>query len=436
MDIQSVDTKQNNSVLLYNYTKNGMAVLAYGYTISDSPASVEFTGSDITVPIYNWKFSQTRRNVTKNEQRDKKLRLCILSDGKHIVKHVYNEHTYDITIDVEILDEFFQGGDDQVFRVNTINLSVNTIDEPALASLYFNTHGILLDFVETAKKKLVELFDSVDSTEKITKRLIYKDSYWQKMNVQSRSIDNVFLPKGIKEKTIQFITEFLDEDNHKDYIKFGKPYKCNILLHGLPGSGKTSLISAIAGEIDSNIGVLSLNHKTDDMDLSEALRSFAEQDYESDVDKCRILVIEDIDCMFTGRKKDDDARTPATFSGILNCLDGMCRMEGIIIFMTANDITKLDKALIRPGRVDYKLEFKYADKYQVKQMYKTFYGDEVEHYNTFKRKYGSKEFTTASLYQFFFQYRKSAEDMIANLDEFGELISEKTDIGLGENLYN
>ena len=102
------------------------------------------------------------------------------------------------------------------------------------------------------------------------------------------------------------------------------------------------------------------------MNLSEALRSFIDQDVDNG--RCRVLVIEDIDCIFDGRKKDSDTYSPITFSGILNCLDGMCRMEGLIIFLTANDVTKLDSALIRPGRIDYKLEFTHINEYQMKNM--------------------------------------------------------------------
>ena len=43
-----------------------------------------------------------------------------------------------------------------------------------------------------------------------------------------------------------------------------------------------------------------------------------------------------------------------TFSGLLNAIDGATSTEGRVIFMTTNYPERLDPALIRPGRVDFK----------------------------------------------------------------------------------
>lgn len=43
-----------------------------------------------------------------------------------------------------------------------------------------------------------------------------------------------------------------------------------------------------------------------------------------------------------------------TFSGLLNCLDGVASAEARIMFMTTNYLERLDPALVRPGRVDVK----------------------------------------------------------------------------------
>ena len=43
-----------------------------------------------------------------------------------------------------------------------------------------------------------------------------------------------------------------------------------------------------------------------------------------------------------------------TFSGLLNAIDGVTSTEGRIVFMTTNYPERLDAALIRPGRVDFR----------------------------------------------------------------------------------
>lgn len=54
--------------------------------------------------------------------------------------------------------------------------------------------------------------------------------------------------------------------------------------------------------------------------------------------------------------------TGVTLSGLLNVLDGINAVEGRIVIMTSNSPDSLDPALIRPGRVDYKVLFGYASK--------------------------------------------------------------------------
>ena len=57
---------------------------------------------------------------------------------------------------------------------------------------------------------------------------------------------------------------------------------------------------------------------------------------------------------------------------LLNCLDGIAHADKQIIIMTTNCKMVLDKALTRPGRIDVDLEFKYANKKQIKTMFEKF----------------------------------------------------------------
>ena len=73
--------------------------------------------------------------------------------------------------------------------------------------------------------------------------------------------------------------------------------------------------------------------------------------------KNSILLLEDIDSLFVERKANDSNKSLVSFSGILNVLDGMGRKSGLITFMTTNYKENLDKALIRPSRVDFQMNF-------------------------------------------------------------------------------
>ena len=86
-----------------------------------------------------------------------------------------------------------------------------------------------------------------------------------------------------------------------------------------------------------------------------------------------ILVLEDIDALFVERKIGDSNKSMISFSGILNTLDGMGRKNGLITFLTTNYKMKLDKALLRPGRIDKMMTFSYAKKGQIKKMFDVFF---------------------------------------------------------------
>jgi chaperone BCS1 len=81
----------------------------------------------------------------------------------------------------------------------------------------------------------------------------------------------------------------------------------------------------------------------------------------------------------TPSKPDDaasaDAKAAAkvTFSGLLNAIDGVASKEGRLLIMTTNHRSRLDEALIRPGRVDIQVRFDYADAGIVHDLFRALY---------------------------------------------------------------
>ena len=60
----------------------------------------------------------------------------------------------------------------------------------------------------------------------------------------------------------------------------------------------------------------------------------------------------------------NSSRRSSSLNNILNCLDGFTCLDGTIMILTANSVNAFDDALIRSCRIDTKVEFTYADKYQ------------------------------------------------------------------------
>ena len=70
-----------------------------------------------------------------------------------------------------------------------------------------------------------------------------------------------------------------------------------------------------------------------------------------------------------------------TLQALLNCLDGHTCVEGTLLFMTANNPEKMDYAMVRSCRVDFKLELGYADEYQTKCIFETIMHNYKEKFN-------------------------------------------------------
>lgn len=177
-------------------------------------------------------------------------------------------------------------------------------------------------------------------------------------------MNSVILPRGLIEKIESDMTEFLSLETAAWYDNFGLPYKRSYLFHGVPGSGKTSLITALAGKLKRNVCFLSAHHpQFSDDAMKRAMERLPSRAF---------LIMEDIDSLFNQRKSMND-QSPLTFTGLLNCLDGIGHASGQIVIMTTNYIDRLDEALIRAGRADMWVEFTCATKWQLGELFKWFY---------------------------------------------------------------
>eukprot|EP01111_Echinosteliopsis_oligospora_P002237 TRINITY_DN1326_c0_g3_i1.p2 TRINITY_DN1326_c0_g3~~TRINITY_DN1326_c0_g3_i1.p2 ORF type:complete len:167 (-),score=47.37 TRINITY_DN1326_c0_g3_i1:94-594(-) len=138
--------------------------------------------------------------------------------------------------------------------------------------------------------------------------------------------------------------------------------------------------------------------------------------------KKSIVVLEDVDAVFTKRKKSDESYTKVTFSGLLNALDGVCSADGRIIFMTTNHLEKLSPALIRPGRIDRKILFDYASTYQIEHMFLNFYEPkEIEAEDNIipillEKLHGAK-ITTAQLQGWFIMHKEDPHMLLKEVEE-------------------
>ena len=220
----------------------------------------------------------------------------------------------------------------------------------------------------------------------------------------NRTFDNVFFEDR---KHVQSRTQFFLE-KRAWYDKKGIPYTLGFMFHGPPGTGKTSTVKAIANEGRRHI----LNVQLSEIKTKAQLQHLFFNDeihvyngtntekYTIPVSE-RLYVIEDIDAMgdtvlrrewkkpqmVSKPKTDEDAwlareketeKETIDLSFLLNLLDGTLEANGRILIITTNFPERIDRALIRPGRVDMIVHFKTCSRAILREMATAFYEQDVE----------------------------------------------------------
>ena len=208
----------------------------------------------------------------------------------------------------------------------------------------------------------------------------YNDGWDYSENYTPRVLESVVLQPGDKEKLVEDIARF--RTSKQRYSRLGVPYHRGYLLYGLPGTGKTSLVSAVAAHFALSVYCVNLT-EFNDRSLMAAV---------SQIPRDSVLLFEDIDCMKSGRKREPAAAADkqegkqdkeginngVTLSGLLNVLDGFFAPTGVLFMMTTNHVETLDPALLRPGRIDYKLYLGNASDAQKVDLYLRFFSDASE----------------------------------------------------------
>ena len=154
--------------------------------------------------------------------------------------------------------------------------------------------------------------------------------------------------------------------NEELYDKMDLPNKLHFVLHGQPGTGKTSLVRYLAWHYQQPLYILNLSSGKGG--LSQQLES---------VPAYSFVLLEDVhdQAVLLKGHKAEAGSSADTLSDFLNALDGVNKLNKVVIFTTTNYLDRLEPAILRPGRTDYVREIKALQPHEVAKVLCKYYPD-------------------------------------------------------------
>ena len=161
--------------------------------------------------------------------------------------------------------------------------------------------------------------------------------------------------------------------NHELYAQIGIDPPRGVLLYGPPGTGKTMLAKAVANNTTAAF-IRVVGSEFVQKYLGEGPRMVRDVFRLARENAPAIVFIDEIDAIATKRfdaQTGADREVQRILLELLNQMDGFDQSVNVKVIMATNRADTLDAALMRPGRLDRKIEFPMPDRRQKRLIFQT-----------------------------------------------------------------
>ena len=312
---------------------------------SQNIAKVEMTTGSTTVKVTLKKEIDENGNVVKDgieykeKEKEETTNIKDLFTKQKSEEETQMEEKLVKTTIVPNTESFIGLIQDEVAKGNDIELIQKT--PSFLTKLPSYIFSLLPTFI------MLALFVMIFKMQGLTEKGEVYDDTERKIKVKFEDVAGLNEEKGELIEIVDFLK------NPKRYTQMGAKIPKGILLYGKPGTGKTLIAKAIAGE--ANVPFISMSG-------SEFIEMFAGLgasrvrklfDRARKLEPC-IVFIDEIDAIGSRRTNASGAESEnnQTLNQLLVEMDGFSSEETIIVLAATNRPEMLDKALLRPGRFD------------------------------------------------------------------------------------
>lgn len=331
--------------------------------------------------IYNYYLIQQNKDFYKKDKIIKYDQLLkdlkekkINSYSKNIIYPEYLEfsdiiYNLDQALKVFVYKFTYNDGTSKLYLIDTLKVtSLDSKDNKDLGSLLYNLEnkkGIVYDLGDFTISQSITSIMIIGALilvllvgQTLVTELVSGKNFDKKVLDLDINFDEIIGYDEVKDNFREII-EYVKNKSHYENNNLSVPK--GILLTGDPGVGKTMFAKAFANEVNATLFFAS-GADFAELYVGVGAKRVRNLFRNARISTPAIIFIDEFDAIGNRETMGNDTERLSVVNQLLTEMDGLGKKEDIFVIATTNYENKIDKALLRPGRIDKKIHIPLPDK--------------------------------------------------------------------------